>query len=368
MKKASMLSLGLALLIFSVGARSSDHADPITLPVLESGLTDLHAFPEDDQMIVVLATRRALTAPPPYQLEPYEYAIHMDLHSQMSYENAEDRARYGGTIVQPEGISPDVTIKIRFNNDATLKEKSFEGLTNPDSVRLWAGVKDDPFIFPRFFERNAIVMVLSIPFAAFPAGQQDWLLWGTATRLEDGVQIDHVGRSNRTQLARFDFLNTLPPSQHAAAIKEKNTSRERIMKLLMDCIPPAANLYQTVFTLRHYDYVPDVMIFTKRYPVGFPNGRRLTDDVALLTCQQGDCPLIEASYGDTKQWPRATRNDKPFGDEFPYLAEPWPAKPSPPAASGPGMMCMMILMAVPVLLVVIIVWLFIRCRRKRAKA
>ena len=93
MKKASILSLGLALLIFSAGARSSDHADPITLPVLESGLTDLHAFPEGDQMIVVLAARRALTAPPPYQLEPYEYAIHMDLHSQMSYENAEDRAR-----------------------------------------------------------------------------------------------------------------------------------------------------------------------------------------------------------------------------------------------------------------------------------
>ncbi|MGH8579021.1 MAG: DUF4331 family protein, partial [Gammaproteobacteria bacterium] len=119
-----------------------------------------------------------------------------------------------------------------------------------------------------------------------------------------------------------------------------------------------------VFTFRHYDYVPDVMIFTKRYPVGFPNGRRLIDDVAVLTCQQGDCPLIEASYGDTKQWPRATRNDKPFGEEFPYLAEPWPAKPSQPAAGGPGMMCMMIVMAVLLLLVGIIVWLFIR-RRKR---
>ncbi len=366
MKKASILSFGLAWLIFSAGARSSDHADPITLPVLESGLTDLHAFPEGDQMIVVLVTRRALTAPPPYQLEPYEYAIHMDLHSQMSYENAEDRARYGGTIAQPEGISPDVTIKIRLNNDATLKEKSFEGLSNPDKVRLWAGVKDDPFIFPRFFERNAIAMVLSIPFSAFPAGQQDWLLWGTTTRLEDGVQIDHVGRSNRTQLARFDFLNTLPPSQHVAAIKEKNKSREQILKWLTDCIPPVGNLYQTVFTLRHYDYVPDVMMFTKRYPVGFPNGRRLTDDVAVLTCQQGDCPLIEASYGDIKQWPRATSNDKPFGKEFPYLADPWPAKPSPPAASGPGMMCMIIVMAVLLLLVGIIVWLFIRCRRKRA--
>ena len=62
------------------------------------------------------------------------------------------------------------------------------------------------------------------------------------------------------------------------------------------------------------------MIFTKQYPVGFPNRRQLTDDVALLTCDQGDCPLIENSFIDSTQWPRATVNDKPFLPGFPYLA------------------------------------------------
>ena len=97
-----------------------------------------------------------------------------------------------------------------------------------------------------------------------------------------------------------------------AAIEEHNRTRERIQKFLMQCFPPLVNAYQPLFAIRHYDYVPDVMIFTQQYPVGFPNGRKLTDDVAVLTCDQGDCPLIENSFIDSTQWPRATVNDKPF--------------------------------------------------------
>jgi hypothetical protein len=332
-REVAILLLGLGLLVIPGASHGSDHADPINLKVLEAGLTDLFAFPDRDQLVVVLATRRALTAAPPYQLEPYEYAIYMDLHSRLTFDDAQHRARYGGTVVAPEGIAPDVTIKIRLNNDATLRDKSFAGLRNPDSIRLFTGVRDDPFIFPKFFKRNAIVMVLSIPFAAFPAGQQDWLLWGTSAQVKDGAQIDHVGRSNRTQLGRFDFLNTLPPSKHVAAIRERHRATERVQKFLMECFPPVVNAFQPLFTVRSYDHVPDVMIFTRRYPVGFPNGRRLTDDVALLTCQQGECPLIENSFIDSEQWPRATANDKPFLASFPYLAEPWPAVAQPAPAS-----------------------------------
>ena len=395
MKKASILVLGLALVCLPVALESSDHADPINLKVLESGLTDLYAFPDGDQMVVMLAARRALTAPPPYQLEPYEYAIYMDTHSEVTIDEAQYRTRYGGTIKNPKGIKQDVTIKIRLNNDASLKQKSFEGLQNPDSIRLFTGVRDDPFIFPRFFKRNAIVMVLSIPFSSFPNNnQRDWLLWGTSTQIKDGVQIDHVGRSNRTQVGRFDFLNTLHPSQHVAAIEEHNRTRERVQKFLMQCFPPLVNAYQPLFAIRHYDYVPDVMIFTKQSPVGFPNGRKLTDDVAVLTCDQGDCPLIENSFIDSTQWPRATVNDKSFLQEFPYLAEPWDS--TPPAAAAPSigvsgalaavwditvfsaglidkictpiMMLLVMLLVVVVIIVAIVIWLFVRWRRKRAMA
>ena len=163
---------------------------------------------------------------------------------------------------------------------------------------------------------------------------QNWLLWATSIRIADGKQFDHVGRSNRTQLGRFEILNTLPPSVHVAAIKKAAESADKLQKFLQACLPPLANLNQlSGLLIRHYDYVPDVMVYSNQFAPGFPNGRRLTDDVALLTCNQGDCPLQENAFIDSKQWPRATVNDKPLLTTFPYLAEPWPARPQAPVPS-----------------------------------
>jgi hypothetical protein len=119
----------------------------------------------------------------------------------------------------------------------------------------------------------------------------------------------------------------------------------------------------------------------------------LTDDVALLTCEQGDCPLIENSFIDSKEWPRATVNDKPFLTEFPYLAEPWPSTPPAAAAASIGVsgalaavwdialfsaglidmictpiMMLLVVVVIIVVIVVIVIWLFVRWRRKRATA
>jgi hypothetical protein len=219
-------------------------------------------------------------------------------------------------------------------------------------------------------------------------------LWGTSTRLKDGVQIDHVGRSNRTQQGRFDFLNTLPPSQHVAAIKAHNQTRMRVEKTLMEYLPPLVNAYQPLFKIRPYDDFPDVMIYTNQYAIGFPNGRKLTDDVGALTCDQGDCALVEGSYIDSPQYPRATVNDKPFLKQFPYLAEKWDEKDIAPKPTEPiGVraalaaasdiakffteaiancctqvkMAVMVTIIVVIIILVILVWLIIvwrRCRRE----
>lgn len=334
LRKPVLVPFAVALWAFSLalapGAlRASDHADPILLGELDPGLTGLFAFPDGDRLVFILAGHRALSAAPPYDLEPYELAIHMDLHTEVTYTSAEDRARYGGTIPNPETIRPDVTLRFRLNDDATLAQQSFEGLRETNEVRVWTGVRDDPFILPTFFGTNVVAIVVSIPRSAFPEDQRDWILWGATYEADGGDQIDHVGRSNRTQLARFDLLNTLPPSEHVPAIRKAHDRRETAQNLLNDLGTlgrPLANLVNIMFAIRHYDFVPDVMIYTTRYAAGFPNGRRLTDDVALLTCRTGDCLLIETSYMASEAWPRETTNDKPFLAEFPYLAEPWPAK------------------------------------------
>jgi hypothetical protein len=393
MKKPGILLLSFVLALLPIPLKSSDHADPIVLEVLESGITDLFAFPKGDQMIVILNVRRMLADPPPYQLEPFEYAIYMDVHSEVTYDNAAEKARYGGSIKNPAGIKEDVTIKIRLKNDATLNTVKYDGLENTDKIRLVTGVFDDPFIFPPFFNRNTIAMVLAIPFSSFRnKDQRDWILWGTSTRLKDAVQIDHVGRSNRSQQGRFDFLNTLHPSKHVAAIEVQNRTRQRIENFIRECIPPLVNAFQPLFKIRPYDYFPDVMIYTNRHEIKFPNGRRLEDDVALQTCEQGDCPLLEGSYIASDEWPRATENDKKFLPEFPYLAKKWEKdeiklKPMEPVGVSGAlgalkditvfsaelitMICrpIMIILIAVVILVVIVIWLLIRwCRGRRVVA
>ena len=340
----------------------SDHADPIKLKRLEAGLTGLFVFPSDQErkLVVVLGVRRALTQAPPYELEPYTYSIYFDLHSAVAFDSEEDRMRYGGTVITPEDIGADAAIEFRLHNDATLRDQSIQGLADPGEIRIWAGVRDDPFIFPRFFGTNIVAMVASIPFPSFPDGQRDWLVWATSRRGEK--QLDHVGRSLRTMLPRFDFLNTLPPHEHVAALQAAHEDPG----LLRDI---ARNEIMPLFALRQYDFVPDVMVFTRRFPIGYPNGRLLTDDVAALACQQGDCLLWELSFADSEQWPRGTTNDKPFLDEFPYLAEPWPVRaPAPMPGLTTKNRILLVVLVIAIVLLFVLPWLlYVRCRRRLSR-
>jgi hypothetical protein len=357
---------------------------------------------------VILCIRRALTQTGSLQLEPYTYRVHMDLHSTVSFgDTAEDkpmasaaptggggynppagmgagprrptgaeaRARYGGSVANPEGISDDVVIEFRLNNDATLREIKTQGLKkgdnilrdgnfDPGAICAWAGVRDDPFIFPAFFGTNVVAMVLTIPTPAFPEGQQDWLLWGTSSK--GTRQIDHVGRSLRTQNPRFELLNTLPPRAHKAAIMEEHEHPHLLRDLAL-----RFNI-QSIFAYRKWDFVPDVMIYTTRVGVGFPNGRLLTDDVAALLAQHGDTLLLELSHQHNNGvWPRRTTNDKEFLESFPYLAAPWADKPEPPPpALTPESRYKLIAIAVVALLLLalenwLVAWLYYRWKLRR---
>lgn len=351
LRKWAVVSSLLAVLAARLYA--SDHADPIDLLMLgkplEPGITDLFVFPRGDQMIVILCVRRALTQRASLNLEPYTYRVFLDLNSTVSFDNDEQLKRYGGTVVRPEDIRPTVTLTFRLNNNATVREHRFEGLPDPKRVRFETGIRDDPFIFPPFFGTNVVAMVVSIPMDEFPAGQRTWLAWAASSDRNGTRQIDHVGRSLRTQNPRFELLNTLPPSQHVAAI----TREHERPSLMRELFWKRLNLPQ-LFAYRKWDFVPDVMIYAAQHPVGFPNGRLLTDDVAELLATYGDTLLKELSYvGDNATWPRATKNDKEFLNDFPYLAEPWPDKMvNPPRLSRRN-----VLKLVAIALTVVALWL-----------
>lgn len=327
------LMVVVAVLVPSLVA-ASDHADPLNLTDPEANITDLFFYPDGEDMILTFDVRRSLRKPKPYKLSEYLYQIHMDFTTPVTFGKPDDLARYGGTIETPRLIHPDVTISIRLNDDTSVKELSSKEIDTSKFVR-YTGVRDDPFVFPRFFKQNAIAMVIRVPKTAFPPGQRDFILWATTSK--NGKRIDHVGRSLRSQLPRFGFLNDLDPKDQVAALLKRKAflddtymffhqKREYWSKAIAD-------LLQFTFQLRKYDAQPDVMIYSTQFPPGFPNGRKLEDDVVAQACATGDCLLQEISFieGD---WPRAVVNDKPFLKTFPYLAEQWPDQAEPPAPTA----------------------------------
>lgn len=260
---------------------------------------------------------------------------------------------YGGIIDTPSAIAEDAVLSFNLNfakdqenSEATLAGYDIEGirgevnmvsedrlsidktrkLVKPQgmkagAINIQAGIFDDPFIFPRFFRSNVVGIVTSIPIKLLrhsdgsPASNGPILLWAT-THLPDGKQSDHVGRSLRTQLPRFGYLNDKHPSQHVSTIMRVHDAPNLMENVLSTFLSPLE-------AHRHYDNAPDVMIYDLRKPAKFPNGRWLGDDVSKTLADAGETLLLELSYSESRQFPRSTTNDKEFRARFPYLAPRW---------------------------------------------
>lgn len=329
-------------------------------------------------LVIIVCVRRALQQNGALNLDPFTYRIHIDTNTR--YEQAQEDPeampdhdhddsggiagygehthdapsgparptpheaflRYGGLIQNPQDIGEEVIIEFCLNDKAVLKTgypkyqdakgqplKAWDAAAK--SINVTSGVFDDPFIFPAFFGTNIVAMVIRVPMSLFPEGQKQFLFW--ATSHEGDRQIDHVGRSLRTQNPRFEILNTQHPRDHV-----KTTLAEHNDPSLMRDIFLRFNFGQT-FAYRRWDHVPDVMFYSTDYPVGFPNGRLLTDDVAAMLAQYGDTLLFELAYQNNNDtWPRQRVNDRQvdgmkkgeFLPDFPYLLPPHPeTKPAP---------------------------------------
>ncbi len=332
------ISLTAVLLPLPFIGALSDHADPIFLKRAEAGIAGLFAFTDGDDLALILTVRRRTNTPPPYELEGLEFTIHIDTHSPVDWMDTENNARYGGSIPNPEDISADATIRFRLENNVAFVDgyPALDGFITPNTrpTNVYSGVRDDPFIFPRFQTTNVVAMAVTIPYEAFRGEPQNFLLWATTTKegwFGRRKQIDHVGRSARSQAGRFDFLNTIPPERHVEAINGRlDGMQARIMSVLSHVamhVPGGGapkDLYTYVLGIRkRYDIFPDVMIYS-RDRGGYPNGRRPSDDIVGLTCSVGDCILQELAYLEAPEgvFPRVTVHTPPTSDTFPYLTPP----------------------------------------------
>lgn len=274
------------------------------------------------------------------------------LYTQRQHDELMERL-YGGIIDTPEAIAAEATLSFKLdfkadgaNSETVVVAPQVEGIPGevnvvteerqtlqgsrilvqkndfkPGVMNVQGGIFDDPFIFPRFFRGNVVGIVMSIPLDSVklpgvgPVRGKPILLWAT-THKPGGKVSDHVGRSLRTQLPRFGYLNKYHPSLHTKEIIRVHDQPTLIENILTTFIAPLE-------AHRHYDTAPDVMIYDLALPAKFPNGRWLADDVSKTLAENGETILNELACAESRQAPRATTNDKPFYATFPYLATRW---------------------------------------------
>lgn len=285
-REFSFLAAMVILLTLPPALHASDHSDvPVVNGTLrqDANLTDLHAFVVGDRLILALSSNPAIPKSASSYVFPTDvvFEINIDNHSPVS---AADPLHMGGTILEPDKILEDTTIRVRFGEDGLPIVKVFarRDRVSVTLLNFFAGLRDDPFIRGPRQGRNVASIVLELPLAAVAPTQSTLLIWATAKVEEvDGPFQDLVGRSLRSMMPENSAMNAMHP-------------RHQFQQMGVQ---------------------PDVMIYNTALPAAYPNGRALTDDVVDLV---GD-PRVLANDA-----PFPSTNDVPFLDVFPYLAPPHP--------------------------------------------
>jgi len=295
--------------LLSTQALASDHRSPLNPPELwqeEARLTDLFFWKEEKHYVVALAFFRDVDTTKNPDFSEITFNLHWDLDAKVKFDDQFSNMLYGGTVEDSGSMKEDATITFTMNNDLTLKNMKTKGLKNSKNIKVFTGLRADPFIFPLTKDHNVMAFVARIPINAFPKDQRVFTLWANSIYGDDHPhQVDHAGRALRTFQPRMQKLNFLPPNLHVEWIKTQPTySNSR----------PEG--------IRPFDYHPDVVIYDASRPALYPNGRYVTDDLVPLLCKATDCVTFERTviFGG---WPRRTTAFKPFLDKFPYLAEPY---------------------------------------------
>jgi hypothetical protein len=284
------ITLGAAaiLLAWNRPGGGADHGDVPQLGQMgrsDAMLTDLHVFRRGDNLVLSLCTNPNIPTSVGQYIFPSDLTLSffIDNRSKVRFDNPPDRARYGGTIVDPGSVAATMLFEVTFDKRGAPKLKT-HGLPGKfkKEIPLFAGLCDDPFIRRPRIGRNVAAVVLEIPLDAVIDREPTLLVWATS-QVPDirGPILDHAGRALRSMFR--DEMNVLTPAEQFFLLGE----------------------------------VPDVVIFKTNCDAVFPNGRELVDDVVDLADYPR--PLLPTE-GPT--FP--TANDVDFRDKFPYLADRHP--------------------------------------------
>ncbi|HEX5148064.1 MAG TPA: DUF4331 family protein [Candidatus Limnocylindrales bacterium] len=197
-------------------------------------------------------------------------------------------------------------------------------ITTRDGFRFFAGLRSDPWFadvdgffngfeftgHDTFADRNVLGIVLEAP-AVTLGGAAPVGVWARTMAPIHGLatQVDQMGRPlvnavfNSTDADRSEFNRTPPDRQVAVFLTRFAATLQSFGHREGDAVDLATGL------------LPDVLPFDPRNAAGYPNGRRLTDDIA-------DLRVSEVTMGRVTADRVEPHTD--LLDEFPYLGPPHP--------------------------------------------
>lgn len=358
--RRSALALGTASLALLAGAPVSIAADHREAPLISedpaADLNDIYVFPNpaDNTRLCIMLTVNPFIKP--------EQNAGTNFSEQVRYRFEVDHNNDGRperTIVFTfsrlvTGGTPTMRVDFpgtQFDFDATVSQPTV-GRTAPapiittfNGMQAFAGHRDDPFFFNNvgfarfragtgdfsnavdgFAGVNTSAIIIEAPIATITGGPRAFQCWGATDRRRTVVRRSADGRLERGTGPWEQIERTGNPAVSTAFIARPNRDRFNIGRPNRDARDFGAEIAAslTAYGTNSQNQqilasvaIPDTLKVNLDNAPGFPNGRRPQDDVIdtlfFFIFNQPTTP-------PTDQVPA---NDKPFLNEFPYLAAPF---------------------------------------------
>lgn len=279
----------LTMISFSPPASTSDHADTHSLRDHgrhDARIGDFYVFKAGDDRLVLALTLVGAASQEEladfHFFDDVTYRFHIDRNPPLGDTRS---------ITEPEAIAADVIIAVQFKAEGAQLLYSVSGLHQSagHGLRLFSGLRDDPFIRDGLEGTNVAAIVVELPLDNVTGAGDDSSVLAWSTVDVEGVAERPTGQDElgahpyRSQMPETEVLNFYSPAMHAYILRAMGME----------------------------DTTPDVLVYDTSLPASYPNGRALIDDVV-------DSPLTPVSGRGSNP----SANDVPFLDDFPYLSPP----------------------------------------------
>jgi hypothetical protein len=299
--------LGVLVVVLSLSTQllpvlASDHTDtPLHIDTGrdDARITDFWSFVQNGRLVMIMGINPFLPAEVREYVFPTDvtYRFFVDIDSRVNFNDPVLNAAFGGAVNNPIRIREDITFNVMFDRwnrpQVEVVGRSLSECQRiQERMRVFSGLRAEAFIFAPFVNNNIGAIVIDVPLEEIKKDNDTLLLWVTSSVDDFAGQFQEL--AGRTLYSQFDeklALNFIHPSQHRAALGIN----------------------------------PDLIILNTAARSGFPNGRRLQDDivdlVAALPAPFNDARAFDLEF-DLAGFHARLSDIAPLPGAFPYLANP----------------------------------------------